>query len=683
VNGRDDNAYIIGIGIAGAAFTMAYQVAGKAARDALFLSNFQGRYLAAMVMAAALAAILLGVVNSRLLTKFSPGRLIPALMLASGVLQALEWFIYKDSPRWTSVAVYIHVVSLGAVITSGFWSVINEQLDPRTAKQNFGRITGAGTVGGMAGGFVSERLGALASTESVLLAMAVAQFITAALLALLPATSSHRETSLVRARDVLRSSSYMRNLSVLVLVGTFSAALLDYVLKVEARHTFGPGEPLLRFFALFHTGTAVLSFVVQTFATPFFLNRFGLGPSVSTLPAAVTGGGLLAVFTGGFSVLVVARAMEAIIRGSLFRAGYELFYTPMLASEKRAVKSINDVTIDRLGDGLGGGFAQAMVLYGGTLANPLMLGTAAAASAVSFLLAGRLNHAYVESLERSLTHHALELDLSDAEEAATPHVGPVTAGLPITRGLPLQVEAHSPPPWMRESVARQWVEVSSGNSERIRDALRNGPPLERPLLPYVIPLLARKSVASDARKALELVADGNVGQLSDYLLDPTTALNVRCAIPAILASTGSDRAANALLHALRDERFEVRVQAGRALDNLKRDSDIDVEAEQVFSAIRQELTQRIEPPNLDYVFSLIGVVLPREPVRVAFEGLTTKDQQLRGLALEYLESALPPDIGEALLRLVDTDHEPAEESAVDDLRLELTNLIEQIRERRR
>ena len=78
-----------------------------------------------------------------------------------------------------------------------------------------------------------------------------------------------------------------------------------------------------------------------------------------------------------------------------------------------------------------------------------------------------------------------------------------------------------------------------------------------------------------------------------------------------------------------------------------------MEAEEVFSAIRRELTQRIAPPNLDYVFSLIGVVLPREPVRAAFEGLTSKDHQLRGLALEYLESALPPDIGESLLRLVE------------------------------
>ena len=77
------------------------------------------------------------------------------MMIGSGALQALEWFFYQSFPAWTAVAVYIHVVSLGAVITSGFWSVINEQLDPYTAKQNFGRIAAAGTGGGVAGGIES------------------------------------------------------------------------------------------------------------------------------------------------------------------------------------------------------------------------------------------------------------------------------------------------------------------------------------------------------------------------------------------------------------------------------------------------------------------------------------------------------------------------------------------------
>ena len=136
-----------------------------------------------------------------------------------------------------------------------------------------------------------------------------------------------------------------------------------------------------------------------------------------------------------------------------------------------------------------------MVLYGGALANPLMLGTAALASAVSFLLAGRLNHAYVDSLERSLTQHAGRSRFPDASDANPRRDWPVTAGLPTTRDLTVRAEPPPPPPWLGESAARQWIDLTSGDAERIRNSLRNGPALERPLLPYVIPLLARKSIA--------------------------------------------------------------------------------------------------------------------------------------------------------------------------------------------
>ena len=46
---------------------------------------------------------------------------------------------------------------------------------------------------------------------------------------------------------------------------------------------------------------------------------------------------------------------ESVFRGSLFRAGYEVFYTPIPTGEKRAAKSLIDVGFDRLGDALGGG----------------------------------------------------------------------------------------------------------------------------------------------------------------------------------------------------------------------------------------------------------------------------------------------------------------------------------------
>lgn len=662
----------------GAVFTMAYQVAGKAARDALFLSNFGARHLPRMVIAAAMVAIVLGLLNSRLLSRFPPGRVIPALMIGSATIQVVEWIFYKSVPDWTAVAVYIHIVSLGAVITSGFWSVINEQLDPYTAKQNFGRIAAAGTTGGVAGGFAAERIAFLASSEAVLLFLCAAQFFCGVLLALLPPTTAPAKGPGVRAIDVLRRSAYLRNLTYLVVLGTFSAALLDYVLKAEARHTIGPGEPLMRFFAAFHTGTALLSFLAQTLVTPGILSRFGLGASVATLPASVAGGGVIAALTGGLPAVIAARGIEAVIRGSLFRAGYELFYTPMLASEKRALKSVNDVTVDRCGDGLGGGFAQMVITTVPTLANPVLLISAAVASGAGWLVALRLNHAYIKSLERSLRHRAADLDLMEDDPVlVTPLRG---SGALDTQ--PITGPRESPPPapaWLSKEDQRNWVELLSGDKERMKKSLDDCRCIHRALVPYVVPLLARRSLTAAAQRALEAVAAQNVGQLSDFLLDPTIPVPVRCKLPHVIARAGV-RAADALVQGLSDEDFQVRFECGRALHTLTQTTGDTPNPDLVYEAVRKEL---VVSPNLEYVFALIGSVLPPEPVRVSFEALSTDDPQLRGLAFEYLESALPPDIGSPLLEAIKRHIRESEGTRSKELiREDLLSVVRQAKAKR-
>jgi hypothetical protein len=73
------------------------------------------------------------------------------------------------------------------------------------------------------------------------------------------------------------------------------------------------------------------------------------------------------------------------------------------------------------------------------------------------------------------------------------------------------------------------------------------------------------------------------------------------------------------------------------------------------------------------------MVLPREPVRVAFEALGASDPQLRGLALEYLESALPSHIGERLLQIVDRPMETVSSRPVDLIRQEFLDLVQRAR----
>jgi hypothetical protein len=59
-----------------------------------------------------------------------------------------------------------------------------------------------------------------------------------------------------------------------------------------------------------------------------------------------------------------------------------------------------------------------------------------------------------------------------------------------------------------------------------------------------------------------------------------------------------------------------------------------------------------------HVFTLLALVLPREPLQIAFRSLHTDDQNLRGTALEYLEGVLPPVIRERLWPFLE-DRRPA------------------------
>src|SRR5262245_50733973 len=124
-------------------------VAGKATRDALFLTSLSFHALPAMLIAASVCSILLVVVHTRLAATLAPTRLIQLLSAVSGLLFFAEWIVRFQSPAATAVLLFLHTSAMGPLLTSGFWLVATERFEPRTAKHRFGQITGAGTVGGL------------------------------------------------------------------------------------------------------------------------------------------------------------------------------------------------------------------------------------------------------------------------------------------------------------------------------------------------------------------------------------------------------------------------------------------------------------------------------------------------------------------------------------------------------
>ena len=664
-------------------------VAGKALRDTLFLSSLDVTSLPAMLIATSAVSLVLVALHGRVARRLQPGTLVPALFLFSSLLFVVEWALRSAAPSASAILLYLHVSAAGPLLASGFWLIASERFDPHTAKRRFGQMAGAGTLGGLVSAVVAERAAAWFGAPAILPILALLQGCSAVLVRRLAegspiphvhettAASAHGTRSGLR---VIAQAPYLRHLATLVLLGTTGAALVDYLFKAQAVDTFGRGDQLLRFFALYYAATSIITFVLQTSSTHAVLERCGLSATASTPSLALLLGSIGGLIAPGFGSLVVARGGESILRSSLFRAGYELFYTPIPSAEKRAAKSLIDVAFDRLGDATGGALVRVALVLVPAIHAPAILSLAAVCSIGAIWAASRLNHGYVGSLQNSLASQ------SDPSPAMNQLGARTTRSLMKTllrREAVGSTDLLLPATHVTlDQVTRDVIELRSRDRARIVRVLARDEGLSPALVPHVIPLLAWDKVAEHATFALQKVVEEHVGQFVDALLDPNQDFAVRRRLTRVFSVCVSQRAVDGLVLTLEDLRFAVRREAGRSLlAILDRNPLVTIDREHMLALVLKEVTvgrpvwegRRLldaasngstidtfvrdrAGESLAHVFTLLSLVLPREPMQLAFRGLQTDDAHLRGTSLEYLDSVLPAPIRQRLWPFL--EHQP-------------------------
>jgi AAA family ATP:ADP antiporter len=668
----------------GAAALTAQLVSGKATRDALFLTSLDFTALPVMLMTSAVLSILLVIAHGRATRGVHPGIAAPLSFAISGLFFLAEWALRPVAPAATAVVVYLHISAAGPLLASGFWLVASERFDPRTGKKLFGRIAGAGTLGGLGGALLAERVAALSGAPTMLIVLGVFHLVAASLVWLAARPMTRADAFSVEDDDggdamftrsgfkTLAGAPHLRQLAALVLFGTMSAALLEYLFKARAVQTFGPGDNLLRFFALYYAGTSLITFLLQASTSGAVLGRFGLAITSSAPSIGLLTGSIAGLVWPGFGSVLLARGAESVLRGSWFRAGYELFYTPIAPAEKRAAKSIVDVAFDRLGEGLGGGLVRLALFCAPAAQSNTILSLAIVSSIAAIIAASRLHHWYVRTLETSLMRRGGQIDLSEAEGDATRQVlvdvrarhARMQALAPVLDGLPDGMDAE-----LRDIVA-----LRSGDHDRIIDVLSRQDGISAGLIPHTIPLLGVDALADYALFALRKVAEEHVGELTDALVDPEQDYAIRRRLARVFSICVSQRAADAVMLALQDSRFDVRFQAARSLASIRdKNPGIRIDTERIHAVVLKEVavgrpvweSRRLldgfvsascfdefvrdrAGQSLAHVFTLLSLVLPREPLQIAFRSLNSGDRQLRGTALEYLEQTLPPAIRQPL-----------------------------------
>ncbi|HUR34954.1 MAG TPA: hypothetical protein VM032_14225, partial [Vicinamibacterales bacterium] len=474
-------------------------VAGKALRDTLFLTSLDVTSLPAMLVGTSAVSLAFVALNGRFTRRVAPATLVPVSFVLSSLLFVVEWLFRPAAPTASAIVLYLHISAAGPLLASGFWLIASERFDPHTAKHRFGQLAGAGTLGGLLSAVVAERAAAWFGAPAILPVLAALQLVSAILVRRLALGSAAAAAPLPWPAEaagptrnglrVIAQAPYLRHLAALVLLGTTGAALVDYLFKVQAVDTFGRGDQLLRFFALYYAGTSIVTFILQTSSTRIVLERCGLGASASTPSIALLLGSLGGLLAPGFGSLLVARGGESILRSSLFRAGYELFYTPIPAAEKRAAKSLIDVAFDRLGDAAGGALVRVALVLAPVAHTPTILSFAVVCSIGAIFAASRLNRGYVGSLQNSLEHYSVQKPNAYQPGAKTTRTLMRTLLRREALNPTAPVDSHTHV--TIDPLTNDILELRSRERSRVVRVLgRDDDGLAPQLVPHVIPLLA-------------------------------------------------------------------------------------------------------------------------------------------------------------------------------------------------
>lgn len=732
-------------------------VAGKATRDTLFLTHFGLGLLPAAMIGAALVSSVAVIGISRLLTRYSPARMVPIIFGVGAALFLGEWYLALHDERAAAIAVYVHTAIFSSASVSAFWSLINERFDPHVAKKIVGRIASGGTVGGVLGGVLVWRASEHLSVPMMLALLAGMNVV--GLWGVLRTVAGDKQgqgpaPDVIRGGglQVVRETPYLRDLALLVLTGAIIQALLDWLLSAHASAAYGKGPPLLAFFALYNMIVGVASFAAQTGLARPLLERMGLAGTVKWQPITVGLFGAFALVTPHLSAVVLLRGAEAVMRNSLYRSAYELFYTPLPTAKKRATKTLIDVGVDRIGTTLGSLALLAIVHLSTDVATRVVLVGAIATAAGALLISARLHDGYVNALASSLKSGSVALADDDTQDLTTKKTLAETTALLDRDKLLARIEqfqrdkegaaaakrtgegsstkdvvgvaetsstsatalaaesnpartmaSHAVP--IEDPLLARANGLRSTNNAKVKSELVQ--PLPTALVPFAIPLLSNDAVVRDAVRALRKIAPKSTGQLLDALLDPDVDPRVRRRIPRVLKVCRTQRAASGLLMALRDPVFEVRVQVALALAQMHDEANVTVARDEVFDVAVHELTvgkaswsaasivepsvsTSAHPPPTDvvlddpaqlasldggayrsnhpparipttgddlhrglaHVFTVLGLVLEREPLSIAYRALRSEEAGLRGTAHEYLEVVLPPRVREVMVPLL-------------------------------
>ncbi len=333
------------------------------ASNAIFIKHFHPRMISVAFMVSGVAVyltwLLLTLIDKRLpvLTRFIVKFV---LVLLSVIAISIGTWISDSDTMAFILFVFVRVMVYISLIT--FWGLAGKLFNLRQGKRIFGLIGAGEVISIILGYFSVPLLLNFVRTPFLLFLSSLALLISFVIVLIILRLyreplqdTSQAKPAAVRKEDdrqwkytTLIKKPYFLLTSLLALLPIFGYLFVDYMFLHQTKYEFNNDqETIARFLGFILGFVAVVELVFKAFVSGRLLTRYGLKPSLLSLPLVLVASTTLAIIFGiiygpvglFFTFIVFSRLLERSVRGAIYEPAFQLLYQPIPSDQRLAFQS--------------------------------------------------------------------------------------------------------------------------------------------------------------------------------------------------------------------------------------------------------------------------------------------------------------------------------------------------------
>ncbi len=338
----------------------------KSVRQSMFLQKFGAASLPYVYLLIAGVAGTIATIYQRFAKNVPIHKLI--VWTSIFVVTNLVLFRFGALAQWEPLAYvfYVWVAVYGILATAQFWMLANYIYDPRQAKRLFAVLGLGATLGGIAGGYITQFATAMVGTESLIFVAALLVGCCALIAIYLARTQGATIRDAERVRRFKDSSAkesaggfrliwesrYLKLVMAIIAISIIISTVVDNQFSFVVEENFLTKDAKTAFFGEFFTWLGWAGFLTQLLLTGRIVRRFGIGVAMAILPAALFLGSGAFVLMPMLLTGVLVKIADGTFRYTTHKASLELLFLPVPIGVKNKTKTFIDVFTDRFSKGI-------------------------------------------------------------------------------------------------------------------------------------------------------------------------------------------------------------------------------------------------------------------------------------------------------------------------------------------